>query len=192
MEHGLLTAELKLTPTEEDAKSDSLYPLAVSAGPVAHVVHARDRRGGVPERAARLGHINVAHYARPIVLLLLLVFPVVFGAGSDDANGKVPIFSGTPTDFHPWFILFSAYVAWKLTEASDILSGHESSQPGLLCLHQSVLPPRLVAPLLSPTRLQSVKPRRPLRRGTLITGSSTALLSMLCLIDGLRTSLHLQ
>src|SRR6056297_546172 len=111
---------------EEDAKSDSLYPLAVSAGPVAHVVHARDRRGGVPARAARLGHINVAHYARPIVLLLLLVFPVVFGAGSDDANGKVPIFSGTPTDFHPWFILFSAYVAWKLTEASDILSGHES------------------------------------------------------------------
>src|SRR6056297_407929 len=114
----------KATETE----SDFLCPLPVPTGSNARVIHAHDRRGSVPAlpaRAARLERINLAHYARLIVLLLLLIFPVVFGAGSDDATGKVPVFSGTPTDFHPWFILFSAYVAWKLTEASDILSGQE-------------------------------------------------------------------
>src|SRR6056297_519445 len=129
--HGLLpAAQLKTRrrrPQRQRAIFFALF-LPVPTGSNARVIHAHDRRGSVPAlpaRAARLERINLAHYARLIVLLLLLIFPVVFGAGSDDATGKVPVFSGTPTDFHPWFILFSAYVPWKLTEASDILSGQE-------------------------------------------------------------------
>jgi hypothetical protein len=58
-------------------------------------------------------------------VLILTYLPHAFGAGDNEPSGKLPIYSGERAAFTAWFIIFSAYFAKKLTDASDILAGQK-------------------------------------------------------------------
>jgi hypothetical protein len=87
------------------------------------VAHAcfQSGRSGIARRA--LDSLLVATYLRfrsPMAVMMprmrplwiLAMLPLVSSAG--DENKRVPSFSGERIDFTAWFMLFSAYVAYKL------------------------------------------------------------------------------
>lgn len=61
------------------------------------------------------------------LLLAVAFLPLTLAA--DDAHGgatsRPPQFDGSRTSFIAWFMAFSGYVAWKLTDAADLLEGDE-------------------------------------------------------------------
>ena len=74
--------------------------------------------------AAYMRSSKVAHLRSFWVLALL---PLVRTAG--DENKRVPTFSGERIDFTAWFMLFSAYVAYKLVSAAPIVAGNRPKPP---------------------------------------------------------------
>jgi hypothetical protein len=62
---------------------------------------------------------------RPFWILAML--PLVSSAG--DENKRVPSFSGERIDFTAWFMLFSAYVAYKLVSAASLVAGTRPKPP---------------------------------------------------------------
>jgi hypothetical protein len=80
----------------------------------------------LPARVHRVRRVGmpIGRYAQLVTFIIVAYFPaMVFGAGFTDSGSKVPTFSGDRVAFTSWFIVFSAYVAWKLTDAADILAG---------------------------------------------------------------------
>ncbi|MBM4098126.1 MAG: DDE-type integrase/transposase/recombinase, partial [Planctomycetes bacterium] len=78
----------------------------------------------------------VATYLRlypPMVLMrmrpfwILALLPLVSSAG--DESKRVPSFSGERIDFTAWFMLFSAYVAYKLVSAASLVAGTRPKPP---------------------------------------------------------------
>jgi hypothetical protein len=78
----------------------------------------------------------VATYLRlypPMVLMrmrpfwILALLPLVSSAG--DESKRVPSFSGERIDFTAWFMLFSAYVAYKLVPAASLVAGTRLKPP---------------------------------------------------------------
>ncbi|KOO35552.1 hypothetical protein Ctob_016170, partial [Chrysochromulina tobinii] len=55
------------------------------------------------------------------------MFPLVSSAG--DESKRVPSFSGERIDFTAWFMLFSAYVAYKLVSAASLVAGTRPKPP---------------------------------------------------------------
>ena len=61
---------------------------------------------------------------RAVLLTFLVLGFSSAHAGDDDApagSSRPPLFNGTRTAFMPWFMAFSGWVAWRLTEAAEIL-----------------------------------------------------------------------
>jgi hypothetical protein len=46
-----------------------------------------------------------------------------------DESKRVPSFSGERVDFTAWFMLFSAYVAYKLVSAAPLVAGRRPKPP---------------------------------------------------------------
>ena len=74
--------------------------------------------------AAYMRSSKVVHL-RPLWALALL--PLVRTAG--DKAKRVPTFSGERIDFTAWFMLFSAYVAYKLVSAAPLVAGKRPKPP---------------------------------------------------------------
>jgi hypothetical protein len=84
-------------------------------------------------------------HLRPLWALALL--PLVRTAG-DEAK-RVPTFSGERIDFTAWFMLFSAYVAYKLVSAAPLVAGKRpkpSAAPAPLTGRLAPEPPAPPAP----------------------------------------------
>ena len=62
-----------------------------------------------------------------IATLLLLACTICAVNAADDqgASSRPPVFDGTRHTFLPWFMAFSGFVAWRLSDCSDILNGKE-------------------------------------------------------------------
>ena len=87
-------------------------------------------------RSSRVVHL------RPFWVLALL--PLVHTAG--DENKRVPSFSGERIDFTAWFMLFSAYVAYKLVSAAPLVAGKRPKPPAAPAALRGRLAPEPPAP----------------------------------------------
>ena len=79
---------------------------------------------------------------RPFWVLALL--PLVRTAG--DESKRVPSFSGERVDFTAWFMLFSAYVAYKLVSAAPLVAGRRPKPPAAPAAIKGRLAPEPPAP----------------------------------------------
>ena len=66
--------------------------------------------------------------ASPLIFVVALaLLPQVSPADTEHtSSSKPPVFSGQRLDFIAWFMAFSGFVAWRLTEAADILDEVEA------------------------------------------------------------------
>ena len=90
----------------------------------------------------RLCTSRLVMHLRPFWVLALL--PLVHTAG--DESKRVPSFSGERIDFTAWFMLFSAYVAYKLVAAAPIVAGRRPKPPAAPAAIQGRLAPEPPAP----------------------------------------------
>ena len=92
--------------------------------------------------------IYVSTYPRAIlpgafyVMVTILSF-ITFAHATDPSttggDGKqVPLFNGQREAFSAWFMMFTGFVAWKLTECYQLAEGNEARPPSQ---HQSTAPP---------------------------------------------------
>ena len=64
---------------------------------------------------------------RPVIAFLVVATANVAATGDDVGyTSRPPAFAGTRTAWTAWTIVFFAWVAWKITDASNILSGDEA------------------------------------------------------------------
>jgi hypothetical protein len=94
-------------------------------------------------------------YAGPILdlrlVIVLITFPFVQAGGED--SKKVPMFSGDRSDFTNWFMIFTAYVAYKLVAAAPLAAGtrpRPPDPPPPLTGRVDPEPPRAPAPITDP------------------------------------------
>ena len=66
-----------------------------------------------------------------LMLMSFLCCPGAHAAGGDDYSSgpRCSVFDGVNNSFLPWFIAFSAWVAWKKPELSSLLTGSSATPP---------------------------------------------------------------
>jgi hypothetical protein len=114
-------------------------------------------RSGVAWRT--FDSLLVATYLRlysPMVLMRMRPFWILallpFASSAGDESKRVPSFSGERIDFTAWFMLFSAYVAYKLVSAAPLVAGTRpkpSAAPSPNVGRAAPEPPKPPAPVLA-------------------------------------------
>ena len=140
-EGAMLTTGLAITGRLRHARDYLIKTACFLSGRLAPAWHVRQTlvttygRLYIPEMCAMMR-------LRPFWVLALL--PLVHTAG--DESKRVPTFSGERIDFTAWFMLFSAYVAYKLVSAAPLVAGRRPKPPAAPVALRGRLAPEPPAP----------------------------------------------
>jgi transposase InsO family protein len=119
----------------------------------ARLAHAWELTHVIDSAIIEIYVLIARRYAGPLLklLIVLIAFPFVQAGGED--SKKVPMFSGDRSDFTNWFMIFTAYVAYKLVAAAPLAAGTRPRPPDPplpLTGRADPEPPRAPAPIADP------------------------------------------